>query len=93
MDLVRWPPAPDIMADSRPYLPNAVGEPERVGGYREPARLPRPPAVGCLDEFLDMLRLAPKADPFTGPDQHALEQMLAGFEPAPPVGAVLTGAS
>jgi hypothetical protein len=51
-----------------------------------------PPGVGGLDEFLETLRLAPGASPFTGPDQHALEEMLAGFEPAPPVGAVLTGA-
>ncbi|MDQ1662821.1 MAG: hypothetical protein QOJ68_2801 [Blastococcus sp.] len=51
-----------------------------------------PPAVGRLDEFLDTLRLAPGAHPFTGPDQQALEAMLAGFEPAPPVEAVLTGA-
>jgi flavorubredoxin len=44
-----------------------------------------PPAVGCLDQFLDTLCLAPDADPFIGPDQHALELMLAGFEPAVPV--------
>jgi hypothetical protein len=43
-----------------------------------------PPAVGRLDEFLGTLRLAPTADPFTGPDQRALEEMLAGFEPALP---------
>jgi hypothetical protein len=29
-----------------------------------------------------MLRKAPDADPFIGPDQRALEQMLAGFAPA-----------
>jgi hypothetical protein len=29
-----------------------------------------------------MLTAAPGSDPFVGPDQHALEQMLAGFEPA-----------
>ena len=52
-----------------------------------------PPAVGRLDEFLATLRLAPGANPFTGPDQHALEQMLAGFEPATPIGAALTGAA
>jgi hypothetical protein len=43
-----------------------------------------PPAVGRLDEFLATLRLAPTADPFSGPDQRALEEMLAGFEPALP---------
>src|ERR1700710_2287330 len=52
-----------------------------------------PPAVGRLDEFLATLRLAPGTKPFTGPDQHALEQMLAGFEPATPIGAALTGAA
>jgi glyoxylase-like metal-dependent hydrolase (beta-lactamase superfamily II) len=41
-----------------------------------------PPAVGCLDEFLAMLGEAPDADPFIGPDQRALEEMLAGFAPA-----------
>ena len=42
-----------------------------------------PPIVGGLDGILDTLRQAPSADPFTGPDQRALEDMLAGF--APPV--------
>jgi hypothetical protein len=51
-----------------------------------------PPAVGDLEQFLATLRLAPGATPFTGPDQNALEQMLAGFEPATPVGAVLSAA-
>lgn len=40
-----------------------------------------PPAVGRTGQFLDMLAAAPNADPFTGPDQAALEQLLAGFEP------------
>jgi hypothetical protein len=39
-----------------------------------------PPADGRTAEFLDMLAEAPKSDPFVGPDQAALEQMLAGFE-------------
>jgi ODP family beta lactamase len=43
-----------------------------------------PPAVGRTPEFLDMLAAAPGADPFIGPDQAALEHLLAGFEPAPP---------
>jgi len=42
-----------------------------------------PPAVGRTPEFLDMLAVAPGADPFIGPDQAALERLLAGFEPAP----------
>jgi hypothetical protein len=29
-----------------------------------------------------MLALAPGANPFVGPDQEALQAMLAGFEPA-----------
>jgi glyoxylase-like metal-dependent hydrolase (beta-lactamase superfamily II) len=41
-----------------------------------------PPAVGRVPEFLEMLAVAPGVDPFVGPDQHALEEMLAGFEPA-----------
>ena len=51
-----------------------------------------PPAVGCLDQFLATLCLAPGVNPFTGPDQHALEEMLAGFEPDAPVGAAPVGA-
>ncbi|MEU0163816.1 MBL fold metallo-hydrolase [Streptomyces sp. NPDC006261] len=40
-----------------------------------------PPAVGHTADFLDMLHTAPTADPWTGPDQQALEELLAGFEP------------
>jgi flavorubredoxin len=41
-----------------------------------------PPATGGVDQLLETLRLAPGADPFVGPDQRALEEMLAGFAPA-----------
>jgi hypothetical protein len=41
-----------------------------------------PPAVACTDHLLDTLLLAPQADRFVGPDQRALEEMLASFEPA-----------
>jgi flavorubredoxin len=41
-----------------------------------------PPAASRLLEFLDMLAAAPQAEPFVGPDQQALEAMLAEFEPA-----------
>ncbi|MBY9076024.1 MBL fold metallo-hydrolase [Nocardioides sp. WL0053] len=41
-----------------------------------------PPAVDRISECLDMLSVAPMADPWVGPDQRALEEMLAGFEPA-----------
>ncbi|GAA1555513.1 hypothetical protein GCM10009789_06210 [Kribbella sancticallisti] len=41
-----------------------------------------PPATGQTTEFIEMLTLAPGRDPWVGPDQRALEEMLAGFEPA-----------
>lgn len=41
-----------------------------------------PPVSGRNAELFDMLGTAPGADPFVGPDQHALEEMLATFEPA-----------
>jgi glyoxylase-like metal-dependent hydrolase (beta-lactamase superfamily II) len=41
-----------------------------------------PPAVGLGAQLFDMLAAAPDADPFVGPDQQALQQMLASFEPA-----------
>jgi hypothetical protein len=40
-----------------------------------------PPAVGRTSDFLQMLSAAPQTDPFIGPDQQALEQLLAEFEP------------
>ncbi|MGN9914581.1 MBL fold metallo-hydrolase [Phytohabitans sp. LJ34] len=40
-----------------------------------------PPALGRTTDFLDMLAEAPGSDPFVGPDQHALEELLASFEP------------
>ncbi|MFC8041961.1 MBL fold metallo-hydrolase [Nocardia sp. NPDC057353] len=40
-----------------------------------------PPAAGRTPEFLETLAAAPGSDPFLGPDQAALEQLLAGFEP------------
>lgn len=41
-----------------------------------------PPARGRTAQCLDMLAMAPLADAYVGPDQAALEEMLAGFEPA-----------
>jgi glyoxylase-like metal-dependent hydrolase (beta-lactamase superfamily II) len=41
-----------------------------------------PPAIGLGSQLFDMLGAAPAADPFVGPDQQALEAMLASFEPA-----------
>jgi len=43
-----------------------------------------PPAIGLTTQLLDTLAQAPGTDPFTGPDQQALEQMLAAFQPAAP---------
>ena len=41
-----------------------------------------PPAMGQTSAFLDMLQEAPLAPPFVGPDQEALQKMLAGLAPA-----------
>ena len=43
-----------------------------------------PPVVGGTAACLEMLAVAPMADPYVGPDQKALEEMLASFEPAQP---------
>jgi len=43
-----------------------------------------PPAVGRSAEFFEMLAQAPGADPYVGPDQRALEAMLASFETGAP---------
>ncbi len=40
-----------------------------------------PPARGVAQRLLDTLQGAPEADPFVGPDQQALEALLASFEP------------
>ncbi len=42
-----------------------------------------PPATRSGTQLFDMLALAPGADPFVGPDQLALQAMLASFEPEP----------
>lgn len=53
-----------------------------------------PPAVGRAPEFLLMLAAAPGASPFIGPDQAALERLLATFEPAAqPVSLIAAGAT
>ncbi|MFJ9744002.1 MBL fold metallo-hydrolase, partial [Streptomyces sp. NPDC101166] len=41
-----------------------------------------PPAVGMNDRLFDMAVTAPGAPAFVGPDQRALQAMLAQFEPA-----------
>ncbi len=40
-----------------------------------------PPVVEDTASCLEMLQVVPLADPYVGPDQRALEEMLAGFEP------------
>ncbi len=40
-----------------------------------------PPATRTTAQLFDMLALAPGSDPFVGPDQQALQAMLASFEP------------
>lgn len=45
-----------------------------------------PPAVGRAPEFLQTLAEAPGSEPFVGPDQAALEHLLASFEPVGPAG-------
>jgi hypothetical protein len=40
-----------------------------------------PPAIGRSADLLDTIAQAPNTDPFVGPDQEALERMLASFEP------------
>jgi hypothetical protein len=40
-----------------------------------------PPATGMSAQFEAMLAQAPDTNPFVGPDQQALQAMLASFEP------------
>ncbi|MFJ3584591.1 MBL fold metallo-hydrolase [Streptomyces sp. NPDC090127] len=40
-----------------------------------------PPAVRMTGLMVETITMAPDSDPFVGPDQAALEQMLASFEP------------
>ena len=41
-----------------------------------------PPALGLGRQLVDMLQAAPGSAPFVGPDQQALEHMLASFQPS-----------
>ena len=43
-----------------------------------------PPAHSVTAQLLDALGAAPNADPFIGPDQAALEKLLAELEPRQP---------
>ncbi|MCM1967412.1 MBL fold metallo-hydrolase [Streptomyces sp. G1] len=49
--------------------------------------LPPAAGIGLIARMLDTVSLAPGLEPFVGPDQEALEQMLAGFEPVGPAHA------
>ncbi|WP_328943795.1 MBL fold metallo-hydrolase [Streptomyces sp. NBC_00250] len=40
-----------------------------------------PPAVRMLDRMIETIAMVPDTDPFVGPDQAALEQLLASFQP------------
>lgn len=72
-----------------PWIHNV--DPERFRASLKPLQImePRailsthlPPAIGRTRHLIDTIAGAPTADPFVGPDQAALEQMLASFEPA-----------
>ncbi|MGH8919669.1 MAG: MBL fold metallo-hydrolase, partial [Acidimicrobiales bacterium] len=41
-----------------------------------------PPAIGMNDQLFDTVLEAPDGPAYTGPDNQALEALLAGFEPA-----------
>jgi hypothetical protein len=41
-----------------------------------------PPAIGRTSDLIETARRAPGLDPFVGPDQQALEQLLRQFEPS-----------
>jgi glyoxylase-like metal-dependent hydrolase (beta-lactamase superfamily II) len=57
---------------------NRAAAPHGSGDHSEHSPAP---ASGRLPEFVEMLAAAPMGEPFVGPDQQALEAMLAGFEP------------
>jgi hypothetical protein len=46
-----------------------------------------PPAHAATTQLLETLEAAPDADPFIGPDQAALERLLAELEPLTPESA------
>jgi hypothetical protein len=67
-----------------------TADPDRFAATLEPIRrfdptlilsTHLPPAVGRTSQFLATAAAAPGLDPFVGPDQAALEQLLKQFEP------------
>jgi flavorubredoxin len=73
-----WVHVADKEAYMRTVQPLRAMEPEMIVSSH------LPPIVDDISSSLDMLAVAPLADPYIGPDQKALEEMLAGFEPAAP---------
>ncbi|MCB5169355.1 MBL fold metallo-hydrolase [Streptomyces bambusae] len=73
------------VADPEKYL--ATVQPLREMNAARVLSTHLPPATGLTGRMLDTLSTAPGLDPFIGPDQVALEQMLAGFEPGVPEAA------
>ncbi|MGW0391416.1 MBL fold metallo-hydrolase [Streptomyces sp. NPDC003042] len=76
--------------DRDKYL--ATVEPLRVMDAQFVFSTHLPPATGIAARMIETVSAAPDADPFIGPDQQALEQMLAGFEPAGPATPAPEGA-
>ncbi len=75
-----WVHTVDRDVYQRSIDPLRAMEPERILSTH------LPPIVGDIADSFDMLAVAPMADAYVGPDQKALEQMLAGFEPTAPAG-------
>ncbi|MEU9036636.1 MBL fold metallo-hydrolase [Streptomyces sp. NPDC048352] len=69
------------VADRDAFL--ATADPLRSADPRTIFSTHLPPASGLTPRFLDTLTAVPGLTPFTGPDQAALEQMLAAFAPGP----------
>ncbi|WP_185899861.1 hypothetical protein [Streptomyces sp. WAC07061] len=61
----------------------ATADPLRSAGPGTVLSTHLPPATGLTPRLLDTLTAVPGLTPYTGPDQAALEQMLATFAPGP----------
>jgi hypothetical protein len=97
VDDIRDVPYDDLIAGQRLWAtvdspwghrsgPTGVpGVARALAAARPTGRALYPPAPGArrISGSLDTLAGAPDADPFTGPDQAALQAMLAEMEPAP----------
>ena len=70
------------VATADPALFTATLEPVRSYDPSTILSTHLPPAVGRTAEFLATAAQAPGIDPFVGPDQAALQALLAQFEPA-----------